>query len=166
MSKKYYIYGSIISLIIALVFLFVPADFLSIVYFRLVAISFVLMGLFKLAFTSLKDEKRELIFNIIEGTLGIILGVIYYHFYNYLTVDIICFLGLGAIPILRLIYASHLINQVSFDFLKYIGLISLLGGYNKVNKGFFIFCGIVWLLIIVAIWLFYFIGRRSKDEEN
>lgn len=166
MSKKNSLITSAIALVIALIFLLVPPAFLSVVYFRIVAISFILMGIFKLAFTTLNDEKRELVFNILEGSLGIILGVIYFHFYNYLTIDIICFLAMLVVPILRLIYAEHIINQVSFDFLKYIGIISFLGGYTKVSKPFFIFCGIIWLLIILVIWIIYLRKRRYEGGKK
>ncbi len=166
MNKKNSLITSGICLILALIFLLVPPKFLGIVYFRIVALGFIIMGIFKLAFTSLSDEKRELAFNIVEGSLAIILGVIYFYFYEYLTIDIICFLGMLIIPILRLIYAEHLVNQISFDLLKYIGIVSFLGGYTKVSKSFFIFCGIIWLLLLVIIWIAYFRLRRERSGKE
>lgn len=70
------------------------------------------------------------------------------------------------IPILRLIYAEHLVNQISFDLLKYIGIVSFLGGYTKVSKSFFIFCGIIWLLLLVIIWIAYFRLRRERSGKE
>lgn len=166
MTIKQFLILLIVCLVIAAIFFFVPASFLSIIYFRLIAIAFVLMGIIKLALTSVKDEKRELIFNLSEGFIAIIFGVVYYHFYTNLVVDIVCFLVIAIIPILRLIFAEHKINQVGFDSLKYIGLISLLGGYSIMNKPFFIFCGSIWLIIAIILTLYYLKGRMKNEQKD
>ncbi len=166
MTKKQTILASIICVIISCLFFFVKASFLSLIYFPFIAICFVLMGIIKLAFTSLKEEKIELIYNLTEGSIAIICGVIYFHFYTYFVVDIVCFVLIGMIPVTRLITAKNKINQIGFDFLKYIGLISILAGYSKVNKVFFIFCGIIWLIIAILIIIIYLKGwlKYAKKE--
>lgn len=166
MTMKQRIILSGICFVIALIFLLVPPQFLSLIYFRLVAIFFVLMGIVKLTFTNLREGKKEFTLNLVEGSLAIILGVIYFHYYEYLVIDIICFISLLIVPILRLIYAPKIINQIGFDFPKYIGLISFLGGYNKLSKAFFIFCGIIWIIILLIIWFFYLRERRKKNGEE
>lgn len=59
MTIKQFLILLIVCLVIAAIFFFVPASFLSIIYFRLIAIAFVLMGIIKLALTSVKDEKEN-----------------------------------------------------------------------------------------------------------
>lgn len=166
MTKRQFVIILIVCLIIACLFFFVPSNILSIIYFRFIAVAFIAMGIIKLAFTNLRDEKKELVFNLCEGFLAIILGVVYFHFYTYLTIDIICFVLLAVIPILRLIFAEKKINQIGFDFLKYVGIVSMLAGYSVVNKPFFIFCGVIFVGIAIAIVVLYVRGRRKNEQED
>ncbi len=166
MTKKQFISLFILSLIIALCFFFIPSSFLSIIYFRFIAVCFILMGIIKLAFINKRSIKREKIFNYVEGILAVLMGQIYFYFYEYLVIDVICFLVLLIVPMLRLIYAELKINQAGFDALKYIGLLSLLAGYSLVNKPFFIFCGSLWILIAIALLCIYVRGLKKDEQEE
>lgn len=147
--------------ILGLLFMLVPPAFLAPVYFSIVSIGFILMGIVKLVFANrILDTRKEYIFNMLEGSIAILMGVIYFNFYTYLIIDIIAFLALLVIPVLRLVTSEHVLNQVLFDILKYIGIISLLGGYAYLNKVFFIVFGAIWTCLGIYILVNYFIVKR------
>lgn len=168
MSKNRYLILMLVALLFSLIFIFVPPRFISPVYFPMVGIGFIIMGIIKLVFTNkMLDSKKEFYFNTIEGLLDVIFGVIYFNFYRYLVIDIICFVSLGIIPALRLIFTDHFYNQLAFDSVKYYGLFSILGGYNDINKAFFIFLGIILFIVFGYFLSRYFILRRKKyAKEN
>ncbi len=167
MSKNRYLILSAIALTFSILFIFVPTNYLSPIYFPMVGVGFIIMGIAKLVFTNRKlDSKREFMFNSIEGACGLILGVIYYNFYRYLVIDIICFVGLAVVPVLRLIFTDHFYNQLAFDSIKYYGLFSLLGGYNNLNKPFFVFLGIILFAVVVYLLIRYFIVRREDSAKE
>ena len=106
---------------------------------------------------------------MVEGLIGLIFGIVYIYFYKYLAVDIVCFILLAIVPILRLIHADHFYNQFLFDILKYIGLFSILGGFKAGSMIFFIIYGIIWFVIGMSIFIRYTYKEYKlgvKDEEN
>lgn len=159
-----------LSLISSLIFLIVPDPFLAKVYFPIIGIGFTLMGIVKLLVIDYKNNsKREFYFNLVEGLIGLIFGIVYIYFYKYLAVDIVCFILLAIVPILRLIHADHFYNQFLFDILKYIGLFSILGGFKAGSMIFFIIYSIIWFVIGMSIFIRYTYKEYKigvKDEEN
>lgn len=151
--------------IIGLLFLVIPPVHLAKVYFPTIGVSFTIMGVTKLLLTDGTRKDKEFYYNLIEGLIAIIMGIIYVNFYTYLVVDIICFISLAIIPALRLVFAKRIVNQILFDSLKYIGLFSLLGGYIVINDIFFYTCAFIWFgLYFFLAYTYLFVKKNNKEE--
>lgn len=169
MTSKKILFVSLFFVILGLVFIFSKPSIIASIYFPVVGLGFILMGIVKLVFLNPHlDTKREFSYNLVEGILGIVCGVTFCYFYRHLAIDIACFVLLGLVPVLRLVTSEHFYNQLAFDSLKYIGLLSILGGEQALNKIFFYVMGSIWFIIAILIVIYYFVMRRryKGGKEN
>lgn len=153
-------------IVIGIIFILFRNTNLASTYFSIVSIVIILIGMFKLVLLD-KDrlERQEYFFDLTEGIMDLVVGVVFANFYSFFFVDMIIFVGFISIPICRCFYSSHHLNQIFIDSPKFILSISLIFASNFTFQIFFMIMGIIFMCIGFAI-LGYKIFKELKTNKE
>ncbi len=117
-------------------------------FVNLISILLVISGVFKLTLANkFYLGSLEYNFDVIEGTLFILFGVILLQFHEFMYVTVIAGLILSIVPILRFIKSINKQNIMLFDSLKYFAVLILIFNNSLTKKGLCITLGLLSLLI-------------------
>ncbi len=134
------------------IFIFVDQNLIAPIYFRIVSILVIIIGLFKLLFISKTTmNKVEYRLDLIEGILNLFIGVIFSNFHEFYILNIILFTIFMVVPLVRFKYAFNKANQFFIDTPKYIIAASILCAARIIYKIFFSLIGGVLLFIGIVI---------------
>lgn len=152
--------------VIGIIFILFKNTNLASTYFSIVSIAIIIIGMVKLVLLD-KDrlEKQEYYFDLAEGIMDLIVGVVFANFYSFFFVDMIIFVGFISIPICRCFYSNHHLNQIFIDSPKFILSISLIFASNFTFQMFFMIMGIIFMCIGVII-LGYKIFKEVKANKE
>lgn len=152
--------------VIGIIFILFRNTNLASTYFSIVSIVIILIGMFKLVLLD-RDrlERQEYFFDLAEGIMDLVVGVVFANFYSFFFVDMIIFVGFIAIPICRCFYSSHHLNQIFIDSPKFILSISLIFASNFTFQIFFMIMGIIFMCIGFVI-LGYKIFKELKTNKE
>lgn len=148
----------------------IDPDFLSGIYFLIIATIISLTGIIKLSFVDrVKMTNSEFWLDIIEGCLDLIIGILFGNFMDYLIVDIILGIAYLSVPIARFFFTKHLLNQFIIDIFKYYVAITIFCGSRFTYPVFFKIIGVLHIVLgIIVLLINYFQANRhleAKDEE-
>ncbi len=152
--------------IIGVIFILFRNTNLASTYFSIVSIVIIIIGMFKLILLD-RDrlEKQEYFFDLIEGIMDLIVGVVFANFYSFFFVDMVIFVCFISIPICRCFYSSHHLNQIFVDSPKFVLSISLIFASNFTFQIFFMIMGIIFMCVGFII-LFYKIFKELKANKE
>ncbi len=153
----------LIFLILGILFIAVPTKYLMPIIYWFMCIPLIISGIVKL---TLADKRilgsLEYRFDIFEGVLSILVGVISLNFREYPIVTFILGLFYVVVPICRIIYSKTKKNQMLVDCLKYLTAFILITSYKTLSK----FMCIVLGCIFIAICVFIFITLVNKAKKQ
>lgn len=165
---------ALIFIIFGVLFLVLPTKLLYNFAMRTIGVFLVFSAILKLTLVNKNNtSKKEYVFDIVEGILAMAIGVVVFKFYNYNTVTFICGFIYTIIPVLRIIFSKHKLNQLFVDSLKYITIVILISSFNKylttryvISSLFFIFAILILISLIVYIKENMLIEEKEEDYET
>ncbi|MGM9972333.1 MAG: hypothetical protein ACI35W_07985 [Anaeroplasmataceae bacterium] len=151
-----------------LLYAIAPSNVTYKVTLKLVGCFLTLDGIIKLIFADYDSMgKVEYRFDVIEGFITIIIGVISFKFYNYQYVTLACGIIYSIVPITRVIMAKRKTNQLLVDCLKYLAIIVLISSINHTLMSNIVISAIFFMIaILIFITLIRKIIKSKKIEEK
>lgn len=153
-------------IIIGLLFMFVKAKYVYPGVLIFIGSMICLAGIIKLTFINKQLlGNKEYVFDLIEGILNIIVGVIVVKFWDFRWVTFTCGIIFAIIPVLRVLFSKHKFNQALLDLLKYLAVIVLISSFNRVLVTRYVVSAIfLTVAVIIFITLIIKIRKVKRGE--
>lgn len=151
--------GMFALLVMGILFIVLPHSIVYPTLLMFIGVVICLDGIVKLTFLNIHTQgKKEFVYDLLEGILDLVLGVVIVKFYKYEYVTCISGVIYAIIPILRIIFSRHKLNQFVVDILKYLALIVLISSIERqyttrivVSTIFFSVAVIIFITLLVKI---------------
>lgn len=118
---NHFFYISLLFILCGILCIINSAEVVLHIVYNIICIIILIIGIFKLVMSNKRDlGQKEFVFDIIEGAVNIVVGVVCINFYHHYLVNLICGIAYLVVPLLRVFFAQHKINQLIFDIFKFI----------------------------------------------
>lgn len=173
--KRKSFYFMIFFYIIGILYIVIPPDRLVAFTYITACVSIIILGILKLSFVDYRNYyKRDIILDIIEGSVDIVTGVICFNFgRDYYLVTLICGIIFALVPIIRICIEPNKFNQAFMDSLKFLAAIILLATNKHQPNWVCIIVGSIFIAFATLILGFkikhlneYKKGIRKNEQDS